>query len=100
MNRLENDVPKPSSRIAGVPSLIDAIVATATSSDVNERFADAREFLAALDDVAEELNLPAYLVPVPHNSAAARTAAAQIGRASCRERACGSVGEGGVRGAG
>ena len=76
MNRLENDVPKPSSRIAGVPSLIDAIVATATSSDVSERFADAREFLAALDDVAEELNLPTYLVPVPHNSAAARTAAA------------------------
>lgn len=76
MNRLENEVPKPSSRIAGVPPLIDAIVATATSSDIEERFADAREFLAALDDVADDLNLPTYLVPVPHNSAAARTAAA------------------------
>src|SRR5699024_11908394 len=72
----EHEVPKPSCRIAGVPPLIDAIVATATSSDIEERFADAREFLAALDDVAEDLNLPTYLVPVPHNSAAARTAAA------------------------
>lgn len=75
MNRLDNDVPSPSSRIAGVPPLVDALVATATSSDVKERFADAREFLDALDDVAEELNLPTYLVPIPHNSAAARTAA-------------------------
>lgn len=75
MSRLDNAVPSPSSRIAGVPPLVDAIVATATSSDVAERFADAREFLAALDDVAEELNLPSYLVPIPHNSAAARTAA-------------------------
>lgn len=75
MNRLDNDVPSPSSRIAGVPPLVDALVASATSFDVSERFADAREFLAALDDVAAELNLPTYLVPIPHNSAAARTAA-------------------------
>src|SRR5699024_11308705 len=47
-----------------------------SSSDGDERFADAREFLAAVDAVAEALNLPTYLVPVPHNSAAARTAAA------------------------
>ncbi|MFH0410931.1 protein kinase [Corynebacterium sp. L4756] len=76
MARLDADVPSPSSKIAGVPPLVDALVATATSSDVSERFADAREFLDALDDVAEELNLPTYLVPIPHNSAAARTAAA------------------------
>src|SRR5699024_6632997 len=75
MSRLDNAVPSPSSRIAEVPPLVDSIVATATSSDVAHRLADAREFLAALDDVAEELNLPSYLVPIPHNSAAARTAA-------------------------
>lgn len=73
--RLEQDVPSPSSRMEGIPSLFDALVATATSRDPQERFADAAEFLAALDDVAASLELPAYTVPVPRNSAAARTAA-------------------------
>src|SRR5699024_9385467 len=40
-----------------------------------ERLPVAPQFLAALDDVAEDLNLPSYLVPIPHKSAAARTAA-------------------------
>ena len=73
--RLNGDVAAPSSRIAGVPHLFDELVASATTRDVNERFADAGEFLAALDDVAAELALPAFTVPVPKNSAAARTAA-------------------------
>lgn len=73
--RLEQDVPSPSARMDGIPSLFDALVATATSRDPQERFADAAEFLAALDDVAASLELPAYTVPVPRNSAAARTAA-------------------------
>ena len=48
--RLADDVPAPSSRIGGVPSLMDALVATATARDPRDRFADAAEFLAALDD--------------------------------------------------
>lgn len=73
--RLREDVPAPSARISGVPPLIDALVATATSRDPEDRFADAAEFLAALDDVAGELELPAFTVPVPENSAATRAAA-------------------------
>ncbi|RSZ62717.1 Stk1 family PASTA domain-containing Ser/Thr kinase [Corynebacterium hylobatis] len=73
--RLEEDVPAPSSRIGGVPSLIDALVGTATARAPQDRFADAAEFLAALDDVAAELTLPAFTVPVPQNSAAHRAAA-------------------------
>ena len=73
--RLADDVPAPSSRIGGVPSLMDALVATATARDPRDRFADAAEFLAALDDVAAELALPDFTVPVPKNSAAHRAAA-------------------------
>ena len=55
--------------------LFDALVATATARNPAERFADAGEFLDALDDVSRELQLPQFTVPVPRNSAAARTAA-------------------------
>jgi len=73
--RLSEDVPAPSSLISGVPPLIDALVATATARRPQDRFADAAEFLAALDDVAGELTLPAFTVPIPENSAATRAAA-------------------------
>ena len=73
--RVHADVSAPSSRIEGVPMLFDALVATATARQPAERFADAGEFLDALDDVARELALPAFTVPLPRNSAAARTAA-------------------------
>ena len=72
--RLHDDVPAPSSLIAGVPKLFDELVATATARNPHDRFHDAAEFLAALDDVAGELRLPAYTVPAPHNSAAHRAA--------------------------
>ena len=74
-SRLNADVPAPSSRIDGIPPLFDALVASATARAPEERFTDAAEFLAALDDVAASLELPAFTVPVPQNSAAARTAA-------------------------
>lgn len=73
--RLHEDVPAPSSRIAGVPKLFDELVATATSRNPQDRFHDAGEFLAALDDVASALHLPDYTVPAPTNSAANRAAA-------------------------
>ncbi|MCF4006269.1 Stk1 family PASTA domain-containing Ser/Thr kinase [Corynebacterium uropygiale] len=72
--RLTEDVPSPSSLIEGVPHLIDELVATATARDPEQRFTDAEEFLAALDDVSRELNFPSYYVPIPHNSAAHRAA--------------------------
>lgn len=70
--RLDSDVPAPSSRIASIPKLIDELVATATARDPQERFADAQEFLSALDDVAAELHFPIIEVPVPRNAAANR----------------------------
>lgn len=74
--RLSEVVPAPSSLIDGVPSLVDALVATATAPDPEDRFDDAAEFLAALKDVAKELHLPGFKVPVPVNSAANRANAA------------------------
>ncbi|MHA2789373.1 protein kinase domain-containing protein [Corynebacterium sp. S7] len=83
--RLNDDVPAPSSKIAGVPKLFDELVATATARDPQDRFSDAGEFLAALDDVAAELNLPAYTVPVPTNSAAHRVAAIPTNMTASRD---------------
>lgn len=74
-DRLEHTVPAPSSRIEGVPPLFDALVASATALKPEDRFKDAGEFLVALDDIAEELSLPSFRVPVPKNSAAHRAAA-------------------------
>lgn len=73
--RLDADVPKPSSRIDGVPKLMDELVATATARNPKDRFNNADEFLAALGDVASELQFPAFTVPVPQNAAAHRAAA-------------------------
>lgn len=73
--RLEQDVPAPSSLIEGVPQLFDELVGTATSRVPEDRFTDAGEFLAALDDIAADLQLPAFKVPVPLNAAAHRAAA-------------------------
>ena len=72
--RLHNDVPAPSDLIDGIPPLFDALVASATTRNPDERFRDAQEFLDALDDVASELLLPYVAVPVPENAAAHRAA--------------------------
>ncbi|ERS41611.1 MULTISPECIES: protein kinase [Corynebacterium] len=72
--RLYDDVPAPSTRAEGVPKLVDALVATATARDPRERFADAGEFLDAIEDICRELDLPTVTIPVPRNAAAARTA--------------------------
>lgn len=72
--RLNADVPAPSTLGKGVPKLVDALVATATARDPRERFADAEEFLDAIEDICRELELPTVTIPVPRNAAAARTA--------------------------
>ncbi|MGS2663765.1 Stk1 family PASTA domain-containing Ser/Thr kinase [Corynebacterium glucuronolyticum] len=70
--RVTGIVPPPSTLIDGVPHLFDHLIATATAREPEERFSDAQEFLDALEDVARELQLPEYEVPVPQNTAAKR----------------------------
>ncbi|VBA39974.1 Serine/threonine-protein kinase PknL [Mycobacterium attenuatum] len=72
--RLDHDVPAPSSAIDGVPTQFDEFVACATARDPAERYADAIEMAADLEAIAEELTLPDFRVPAPRNSAQHRSA--------------------------
>jgi serine/threonine-protein kinase len=67
--RLDQDVPPPSSLIDGVPDQFDEFIARATARDPDDRFADAAAMSAELDVIAEELALPQFRVPAPRNSA-------------------------------
>lgn len=67
--RLDRDVPPPSSVIAGIPPELDAFVARATARRPDDRFADASEMGEALDTLADDLALPHFRVPAPANSA-------------------------------
>jgi serine/threonine-protein kinase len=73
--RLDNDVPRPSTVIEGVPAQFDDFVACATARDPADRYADAIEMAAEMDAIAEELDLPDFRVPAPRNSAQHRSAA-------------------------
>lgn len=73
--RIDNDVPEPSSVIDGVPPQFDDLVVRATERDPEERFADAGAMAAQLRAVGTELGLPDYRVPAPRRSAAQQTAA-------------------------
>ncbi len=68
--RLDRDVPPPSSVIEGVPPQLDAFIARATARRAEDRFADAAEMGAALEQTAEELGLPHFRVPAPGRRAA------------------------------
>ena len=72
--RLDNDVPRPSAVIDGVPAQFDDFVACATARDPADRYADAIETAADLQAIAEELALPDFRVPAPRNSAQHRSA--------------------------
>ncbi|GLE50459.1 protein kinase domain-containing protein [Mycobacterium montefiorense] len=78
--RLDHDVPCPSSLIEGVPTQFDDFVSCATGRDPAQRYADAIEMLADVDAIAEELGLPDFRVPAPRNSAQHRSAALQRSR--------------------
>ena len=67
--RLDRDVPPPSTVIAGIPPELDAFVARATARRPDDRFADASEMGEALDTLADDLALPHFRVPAPANSA-------------------------------
>ncbi|WP_256671682.1 Stk1 family PASTA domain-containing Ser/Thr kinase [Nocardia cyriacigeorgica] len=67
--RIEKDVPSPSQFIAGVPPEFDAFIARATAREPSHRFADANEMVAELRAISALLDLPAYRVPAPQESA-------------------------------
>ncbi len=80
--RLDADVPRPSTMIEGVPAQFDEFVARATARDPGDRYADAIEMAADLDAIAEDLELPDFRVPAPRNSAQHRSAAVHHSRMS------------------
>ncbi len=67
--RLDQDVPAPSSVIDGVPGQFDEFIARATAREADARFSDAAAMGAELDAIAEELALPQFRVPAPKSSA-------------------------------
>lgn len=67
--RVEKDVPDPSSAIDGVPPELDAFVRRATEREPAERYADAQVMADALGEICETLDLPRYRVPAPRRSA-------------------------------
>jgi serine/threonine-protein kinase len=73
--RLDTDVPVPSTVIDGVPEQFDELVGRATARDPAARYADAQEMGAELQAIVDELALPEFRVPAPRNSAQHRSAA-------------------------
>jgi serine/threonine-protein kinase len=73
--RLDTDVPAPSTVISGVPEQFDALVRRATARDPADRYADALNMGAELEAIVDELALPEFRVPAPRNSAQHRSAA-------------------------
>ena len=67
--RLDHDVPRPSSVIDGVPPQLDAFIVCATARNPDERFPDASAMAEELEAIADELDLPQFRVPAPRNSA-------------------------------
>lgn len=67
--RLDHDVPPPSLAIDGVPREFDDLIAHATALDPTDRYADGFEMARAVEAIAERLELPAFRVPAPRNSA-------------------------------
>lgn len=67
--RMDHDVPAPSSAIGGVPPQFDEFIGRAASRDPDERYADASVMRDELDAIAGELELPKFRVPAPKNSA-------------------------------
>ncbi len=66
--RLDRDVPPPSSVIDGVPPELDAFIGRATARHPEDRFADASDMGTALEQIAEDLALPHFRVPAPRKT--------------------------------
>ncbi|MFD4368831.1 Stk1 family PASTA domain-containing Ser/Thr kinase [Rhodococcus sp. NPDC058521] len=67
--RINQDVPRPSSFISGVPAEFDDLVAEATHREPDHRFTNAGDLATALRRAATTLDLPDYRVPAPRRSA-------------------------------
>ncbi|HUO40287.1 MAG TPA: protein kinase [Mycobacterium sp.] len=78
--RLDRDVPPPSAAIGGVPKQFDELVRRATVRDPAHRYPDAQAMGDQLDAAADELGLPDFQVPTPHNSAEHASAALYRGQ--------------------
>ena len=74
--RLDTDVPVPSTVIDGVPKQFDELVGRATARNPAARYADAQEMGAELAAIVGQLALPRFRVPAPRNSAQHRSAPA------------------------
>jgi serine/threonine protein kinase, bacterial len=82
--RIDHDVPPPSTVIAGVPAQFDELVVHATAREPAERYADAQDMAADVDAIVEELGLPAFRVPAPRNSAQHASAALHYTQSQAR----------------
>jgi serine/threonine protein kinase, bacterial len=67
--RMDHDVPPPSTVIAGVPRQFDELVRRATARDPADRYSDAEDMAVELEAIVDELGLPDFRVPAPRNSA-------------------------------
>jgi serine/threonine protein kinase, bacterial len=83
--RLDHDVPAPSTVIGGVPTQFDKLVRRATARDPAGRYADAEDMATELEAIVDELGLPDFRVPAPSNSA--QHLSAQVHRGSAGEDA-------------
>lgn len=75
MARINRPVPAPSTLMPDIPPEIDELVLRACHRDPAQRFQDGSEFLQAVEDTAEQLDIPDFKVPAPIESAV-RTALA------------------------
>lgn len=75
--RLEVDVPAPSTVIDGIPEEFDDLVVRATHRDPALRYPDALAMAEEVDRLAAELGLPAFRLPAPRESALHHTLSAR-----------------------
>jgi serine/threonine protein kinase, bacterial len=83
--RMDHDVPAPSTVIGGVPTQFDKLVRRATARDPAGRYADAEDMATELEAIVDELGLPDFRVPAPRISA--QHLSAQVPRGSAGEDA-------------
>jgi eukaryotic-like serine/threonine-protein kinase len=70
---VNDDVPPPSQRVAGLPPALDELVVRATRRDPAARPADGNAFLAELSNLRTQLALPQVAIPVPEPTVRDRT---------------------------
>lgn len=82
--RMDHDVPPPSTGISGVPTQFDDLVLRATARDPARRYTDAEEMACELEAIVDGLGLPDFRVPAPRNSAQHLSAAVHRSRRHTR----------------